>query len=51
MTLETLENAIIRLIIARRETDNTNTAEIDRINKKLDKLYTIKENYYKTLNK
>lgn len=41
MTLEALQQAIARLIIARREAHG-DQAEQDRINKKLTKLYDLK---------
>ena len=41
MTLEALQNAIARLIIARAEAHG-NEAEQARINTKLDKLYALK---------
>lgn len=41
MTLEALQNAIAKLIIARREAHG-NESEQDRINTKLDKLYDLK---------
>lgn len=41
MTYEALQNAIARLIIARREAHG-NEAEQARINAKLDKLYDLK---------
>ena len=41
MTLESLQQAIARLIVARREAHG-NQAEQARINAKLDKLYNLK---------
>ena len=41
MTFEALQNAIARLIVARREAHG-NEAEQARINTKLDKLYNLK---------
>ena len=41
MTFEALQNAIARLIVARREAHG-NEAEQARINAKLDKLYNLK---------
>ena len=41
MTFEALQNAIAKLIIARREAHG-NKAEQARINAKLDKLYNLK---------
>lgn len=41
MTFETLQNAIARLIVARREAHG-NEAEQTRINAKLEKLYALK---------
>lgn len=41
MTFETLQNAIARLIVARREAHGDD-AEQARINAKLDKLYNLK---------
>ena len=50
MTLEALQNAIARLIIARREAYG-NEAEQTRINKKLDKLYNLKYTMLEQTNK
>ena len=50
MTLESLQQAIINLIVARREAHG-NEAEQARINAKLDKLYNLKYTLLEQTNK
>lgn len=50
MTFEALQNAIARLIVARREAHG-NKAEQERINAKLDKLYEKKYTMLEQMNK
>ena len=50
MTFEALQNAIARLIVARREAHG-NEAEQARINTKLDKLYNLKYTMLEQTNK
>ena len=50
MTFEALQNAIARLIVARREAHG-NEAEHARINTKLDKLYNLKYTMLEQTNK
>lgn len=50
MTIQALEQAIIRLILKRQSTDQNDLSTHNYINSKLSKLYEVKENYYKTLN-
>ena len=49
MTIEALNEAIIRLTTKRKQTPHTDLEEHNRINKKLEKLYNVKYDYYKTL--
>lgn len=50
MTFEALQNAIARLIVARREAHG-NEAEQARINAKLDKLYDLKHTMLEQMSK